>query len=170
MTNKGFTLVELLITIALIAVISIISSDFLINMVATSVSVQNKADVEQTYSFVTTKLVKLLEEADTVEVNNTNNFNQITLTADQRTYVIRLNTTQNPQNQLLIGSSIDTLKPINTNTRVKILNIPNTENFSYKNTSNPIQIALNLRFEVAGDLSSAQEVSRVVTVRKSYIN
>jgi len=160
MNNKGFTLIELLITIGIVAVVSIISSDFLINLLSTSVVVQNKNEVEQSYTYVSTKLIKMIEEADEVVLINSNTMK---ITLNGVVYSVFLDTINK---QILILN-----KPLVSNLNVKISPISDTlPVFSYQNELNPIQIKINLKFEVLDDLGSIQELNRIITVRKSYKN
>lgn len=65
-SKRGFTLVELLVVILLLTVISIISSDMIISLTATSTKVQNKISLEEEYTFLNAKLTKLIQDADSV--------------------------------------------------------------------------------------------------------
>lgn len=160
MNNKGFTLVELLVTIGIVAVISIISSEFLLNLLSTSVNVQNKNEVEQAYTFVGTKLVKMIEEAEEVVIDNSN---QLKITLNGNVYLVFVDTTNQ---KILIYND-----PLVSNSNVKVSSISDTiPVFSYQNDINPTQIKINLKFEVPSDYGSRQDLVRIATVRKSYKN
>ena len=64
--NKGFTLVELLIVILLLTVIAVISSDMVINLTSTSTKIQNKLNLEEDYTFLNSKLTKIIQDADDI--------------------------------------------------------------------------------------------------------
>lgn len=154
--NSGFTLVELLVTLGLITVITFMSSDFLLNLVSASVRIQNKATLEQNYSYISSKLIKMIEEADSVTVTN----GKINISLDGTNYVVELKDGQLEMNDLEISSASN-------------LKISSEEAFSYFRSSNPVQIVIKLNFEVdAGSttIGASQEFERIVTVRKSYNN
>jgi prepilin-type N-terminal cleavage/methylation domain-containing protein len=153
--NSGFTLVELLVTLGLITVITFMSSDFLLNLVSASVRIQNKATLEQNYSYISSKLIKMIEEADSVTVTN----GKINISLDGTNYIVELKDGQLEMNNLEISSASN-------------LKISSDEAFSYFRSSNPVQIVIKLNFEVdAGStIGASQEFERIVTVRKSYNN
>jgi hypothetical protein len=132
------------------------SSDFLLNLVSASVRIQNKATLEQNYSYISSKLIKMIEEADSVTVTN----GKINISLDGTNYVVELKDGQLEMNDLEISSASN-------------LKISSEEAFSYFRSSNPVQIVIKLNFEVdAGSttIGASQEFERIVTVRKSYNN
>jgi len=154
--NKGFTLVELLVTIGLITVIVVISSDFLLNLVSATVRIQNKATLEQNYSFITSKLVKLTQEADDIELINSG---KVIVYNNNLPYLIELK-----DGELLINNT-----PLSY---TDSLVISSTEAFSLNSSSNPIQLKIKLNFDIdsSSSRSATQNFERIVTVRKSYKN
>jgi len=154
--NKGFTLVELLVTLGLLTVITIVSSDFLLNLVSASVRIQNKATLEQNYSFISSKLVKMIEEADDVSVLNSS---KALILLEGISYEIELKNSQILINNLPITSSDN-------------VSLSSTEVFKFERTSNPEQVRIKLRFDVdaGSNIGASQDLERVVTIRKSYKN
>lgn len=154
--NKGFTLVELLVTLGLITIISIVSSDFLINLVSASVRIQNKATLEQNYSFISSKLVKMIEEADEVSIGNSG---KITINLEGVSYPVELKDGQILINNIKLSSAEN-------------VSISSEEAFKYTRTSNPEQIMIKLKFDVdsGSRIGATQNFERIVTVRKSYKN
>jgi len=154
--NKGFTLVELLVTLGLLTVITIVSSDFLLNLVSASVRIQNKATLEQNYSFISSKLVKMIEEADDVSVLNSS---KALILLEGISYEIELKNSQILINNLPITSSDN-------------VSLSSTEVFKFERTSNPEQVRIKLRFDVdaGSNIGASQDFDRIVTVRKSYKN
>lgn len=156
--NKGFTLVELLITVGLITIITIVSSDFLLNLVSSSVRIQNKATLEQNYSFITSKIVKLIQEADSVAITSSS---EINITLDGVTQSVKL------IGGTLVVNSTDFPLSYSGN-----LNISSDEAFAFISSSNPQQIKIKLKFNLDSEtkLGADQDFERIVTVRKSYKN
>jgi prepilin-type N-terminal cleavage/methylation domain-containing protein len=152
--NKGFTLVELLVTLGLITIITFLSSDFLINLVSSSVRIQNKASLEQSYSLTAAKLVKMIEEADNVSISSAT---KMIIVLEGVSYTVDLLRGQVLINNISISSADNLL----------VSQIGNQSAFSFVRSSNPQQIKLNLKFSIGDEV---QELERIVTVRKSYKN
>lgn len=152
--NSGFTLVELLVTLGLITIITIVSSDFLLNLVSASVRIQNKATLEQNYSYISSKLVKMIEEADDVSIVNSS---KIVIILDGVSYTTELKNGQITINDTLISSTDN-------------LTISSTEAFKLTRSSNPEQLRIFLDFSVdpGTNIGATQTLERIVTVRKSY--
>jgi len=89
--NKGFTLVELLVVILLLTVISVISSDMIISLTATSTKVQNKISLEEEYTFLNAKLTKLIQDADSVTYSG----GVLSIMYTNKTYKLSFNDTTN---------------------------------------------------------------------------
>jgi prepilin-type N-terminal cleavage/methylation domain-containing protein len=154
--NKGFTLIELLVTLGLITIITIVSSDFLLNLVSASVRIQNKATLEQNYSFISSKLVKMIEEADEVTIINSR---KITIILEGVGYNVELKDGQILINDVKLSSAEN-------------VSISSDEAFKFFRSSNPEQIAIKLIFDVdsGSRIGATQNFERIVTVRKSYKN
>lgn len=162
MNNKGFTLVELLVTIGLVAVITIFYADFLINLVNASVKIQNKSLVEQNYTFVTTKLTKMIQEADSVEILSPS---KIKIFLNSQIITIEL-----VSNSLVFNEN-NTNYPLVSSQSLTITS--NNDAFSFVSTANPQQVRVKLNFIVDPNnekLRASQEFDRTITVRKSYKN
>jgi prepilin-type N-terminal cleavage/methylation domain-containing protein len=153
--NKGFTLVELLITLGVLSIIMIVSSEFLINLVNTSVKIQSKNEVEQNYNFIVTKITKMLQDSTSVSMDGEN----ITFVLNSKNYSLQLNATAD---LLLNGSQISS---------AKIIEFPNQNIFKIVN-QDPVQV--NLNFQIIKDAGtkyeSSQKVERIITLRRSYKN
>ncbi len=154
--NSGFTLVELLVTLGLLTIITIVSSDFLLNLVSASVRVQNKATLEQNYSYISAKLVKIIEESEDVSLVNSS---KIIAVLEGVTYTVELKNGQITINDILISSTDN-------------LSISSTEAFKLVRSSNPKQLRIFLNFAVdsGSNIGATQTLERIVTVRKSYKN
>jgi prepilin-type N-terminal cleavage/methylation domain-containing protein len=157
--NSGFTLVELLVTIGLLTVITIVSSDFLLNLVSASVRIQNKATLEQNYSYISSKLVKMIEEADDVSIVNSS---KMVIILDGISYTVELKNGQITINDILISST--------ENLTISSSSPDSTDAFRYSRSANPEQIGLLLKFTVdsGSKIEATQTLERIVTVRKSY--
>ena len=68
MTKKGFTLIEVLIAISLLAVISLVSVAMVTNLVRSALKSQASIDIEQASSFVLLKMENDIEKAYYAEV------------------------------------------------------------------------------------------------------
>jgi prepilin-type N-terminal cleavage/methylation domain-containing protein len=164
--NRGFTLVELLVAISLIAVVIVVSADFLINLVSNSVRIQNKIFLEQNYNFIGSKLTKVLQDAENVTVLNPN---KLTFT-NNGTYTLEV------KNGLLLlqNTSVANSPAISLNdSQIVISNIESQNAFeSILNLNNPMQVKIKLKFEIfpGNKLGADQNLERVVTIRKSYKN
>jgi len=156
MNNKGFTLIELLVSVVVVGVIMIVSSDFLINLLSASTAIQSKVTLEQNYSFVTTKLTKLIQEADSATLVNSNN---LILSVNKITYNIKLT-----NSEILINNT-----PI---TNIGSVQITSDRAFQIINQSNPVQIKikLDLKNNMGTKAEATQNFERIVTLRKSYKN
>ena len=86
MNNKGFTLVEMLITLAIISIILVVSSEFLINLVNSSVKIQSRNEVEQNYNFIITKMAKMLQDSTNVTLDPQNE-NSLEFTLNNLNYI-----------------------------------------------------------------------------------
>jgi prepilin-type N-terminal cleavage/methylation domain-containing protein len=153
--NKGFTLVELLITLGILSVIMVVSSEFLINLVNTSVKIQSKNEVEQNYNFIVTKLTKMLQDSTSVSMNGA----AINFTLGNQNYLLEKNSNDD---LVLNGTQISS---------VDIKQLPNLDIFEVA-SQDPIQVKLN--FELVKDFAtkyeSSQNVERIITLRRSYKN
>jgi len=153
--NKGFTLVELLITLGVLSIIMVVSSEFLINLVNTSVKIQSKNEVEQNYNFIVTKITKMLQDSTSVSMDGEN----ITFVLNSKNYSLQLNSTAD---LLLNGSQISS---------ADIIEFPNQNIFKIVN-QDPVQV--NLNFQIIKDAGtkyeSSQKVERIITLRRSYKN
>ena len=86
-SNQGFTLVELLISVGLIAVILVVSIQFLLNLVSNSVRIQNRIDVEQNANFISAKITKLISDANSATLNSSS---KVTFITNGVTYALEL--------------------------------------------------------------------------------
>ncbi len=152
--NSGFTLVELLVTLGLISIILVVSSEFLINLVNTSVKIQSKNEVEQNYNFIVTKMTKIIQDSNSVVLDGSD------LVASKDGVDYRF---------ALVGNSL-TLNGLELSS-LSVLQITNTSVFSII-SNNPQQVKINFRIEkdAGTKFESSQEVKRTITLRRSYKN
>jgi len=152
--NYGFTLVELLITLALTSIIVVVSSEFLINLVNTSVKIQSRNDVEQDYNFMTTKLTKMIQDSRNVS------YSQGVLTFTLGTTVYKL-TFNSSGDAILNGVKLN---------NVAIEPLPNSDFIKFNSSSSVQNVQLSFRIIKDADnkFRSYQDVERIITVRKSY--
>lgn len=152
--NQGFTLVELLITLALTSIIIVVSSEFLINLVNTSVKIQSRNEVEQDYNFLTTKLTKMIQDSGNVSYSiDTLSFN--------------LGTT--PYNLKFDANSNILLNGIQLNS-VDIEPLPNANLIQFNSSTSVQNVQLNFRVikDANTKFRSYQDAERIITIRKSY--
>ncbi len=152
--NSGFTLVELLVTLGLISVILVVSSEFLINLVNTSVKIQSKNEVEQNYNFIVTKMTKIIQDSNSVVLDGSD------LVASKDGVDYRF---------ALVGNSL-TLNGLELSS-LSVLEITNSSVFSII-SANPQQVKINFLIEkdTGTKFESSQEVKRTITLRRSYKN
>lgn len=164
--NHGFTLVELLVAVSLIAIVIVISADFLINLVSNSVRIQNKIFLEQNYNFIGTKVSKILQDAENVTVLNST---KLTFT-NNGTYSLEVKNGQ----LLLQNTSLSNSPALPLNdSQIVVSNIESQSAFeSILNLNNPMQVKLKLKLEIypGNKLGVNQDLERVITIRKSYKN
>lgn len=160
--NKGFTLIEMVITITLIAVIVVISSDFILNLISSSIKIQNADTLEQNYSFISNKLVKMIQEADSVTIVNPT---KIQINLYGTLYEVEVKSGGIYLNSALVTDP-------NTISIGAAQGNSNNDIFSYISSSNPQQVKIKLLFSIDANLGSKYAVSqgleRIATVRKSY--
>jgi prepilin-type N-terminal cleavage/methylation domain-containing protein len=152
--NSGFTLVELLVTLGLISIILVVSSEFLINLVNTSVKIQSKNEVEQNYNFIVTKMTKIIQDSNSVVLEGS----ELVATKDGVDYRFAL-----------VGNSL-TLNGLKLSS-ISVLPITNTSVFAII-SDNPQQVKVNLMVEkdAGTKFESSQEIKRTITLRRSYKN
>lgn len=174
--NSGFTLVELLISLAVIAVIAVVSSQILISLVSTSVNVQRKNDIEQSYTIILQKLTKIIQDGNNASsASNSANPNaplQINTTFDITCFRLLNNELQMGANQITPCSSLGSNAYRNltfSNTVIVSAINPTTPPF-FISSSNPVQVRIRLKFTDPLDSTFSQEVDRTVTLRKTYKN
>lgn len=175
MINKGFTLVELLVTLAVISIVVVVSSDFFFNLIDTSVRVQNRNQVEQDYNFVATKITKLVQDANSIEILDYGN--QLNIIFPDKTIVLKY---YEQDQTIKMGNFVNdsiTDESLLVSSGVKITkktvggdSKPIFESISP--SSNPQQLRLTMVFNkdkgIKFEFSSTLE--RTITVRKSYKN
>jgi hypothetical protein len=131
-------------------------SEFLINLVNTSVKIQSKNEVEQNYNFIVTKLTKMLQDSTSVSKLDDKN---ISFVLNSKNYSLLLNSTGD---LLLNGSQISS---------AEIVKLPNQEEI-FGVGGDPVQVKLN--FQIIKDArtkyESSQKVERIITLRRSYKN
>lgn len=152
--NSGFTLVELLVTLGLISIILVVSSEFLINLVNTSVKIQSKNEVEQNYNFIVTKMTKIIQDSNSVALDGSD----LIATKDGVGYRFAL-----------VGNSL-TLNGLELSS-LSVLEITNSSVFSII-SANPQQVKINFLIEkdTGTKFESSQEIKRTITLRRSYKN
>ena len=152
--NSGFTLVELLVSLGLISIIVVVSSEFLINLVNTSVKIQSKNEVEQNYNFIITKMTKIIQDSNSVVMEGSD----LIANKDGVEYRFSLN----DDNLLLNGLPLSS---------IQVLTITNKPAFDII-SEDPQQVKINLLVEkdAGTKFESSQEVQRTITLRRSYKN
>ena len=152
--NQGFILVELLITLAITSIIVVVSSEFLINLVNTSVKIQSRNEVEQDYNFLTTKLTKMIQDSGNVSYSvDTLNF-----TLGTTSYNLKFDANSDI---LLNGIQLNT---------VDIEPLPNSDLIKFNSSTSVQNVQLNFRIikDANNKFRSYQDVERIITIRKSY--
>ena len=152
--NSGFTLVELLVSLGLISIIVVVSSEFLINLVNTSVKIQSKNEVEQNYNFIITKMTKIIQDSNSVVMEGSD----LIANKDGVEYRFSLN----DDNLLLNGLPLSS---------IQVLTVANKPAFDII-SENPQQVKIDLLIQkdAGTKFQSSQEVQRTITLRRSYKN
>ena len=88
--KKGFTLVELLLVIAILGIAVGVTTDILLSLVRSYGKTQIINDIEQNANFVTAKLEKELREANSVTDVTSGGIPEISLVLDAKTVYYRL--------------------------------------------------------------------------------
>ena len=153
--NSGFTLVELLVTLGLISVILVVSSEFLINLVNTSVKIQSKNEVEQNYNFIVTKMAKIIQDSNSVVMEGSD----LIANKDGVEYKFSLKNNNLLLNELPLSS-------------IQVLTIENGPAAFAIISEDPQQVKINLlvKKDAGTKFESSQEVKRTITLRRSYKN
>lgn len=87
--NKGFTLMEVVIAVSLLAVVSVVSVSIVANLLRSSVKSQSAIDVEQTSNFVLLKLKNDVAKAHKISVTaNTLTIYQANASSPTVTYTV----------------------------------------------------------------------------------
>jgi prepilin-type N-terminal cleavage/methylation domain-containing protein len=152
--NSGFTLVELLVSLGLISIIVVVSSEFLINLVNTSVKIQSKNEVEQNYNFIITKMTKIIQDSNSVVMEGSD------LIANKDGVEYRFSIKND--NLLLNGLPLSS---------IQVLTVTNKPAFDII-SENPQQVKIDLLIQkdAGTKFQSSQEVQRTITLRRSYKN
>ena len=152
--NSGFTLVELLVSLGLISIIVVVSSEFLINLVNTSVKIQSKNEVEQNYNFIITKMTKIIQDSNSVVTEGSD----LIANKDGVEYWFSLKN----DNLLLNGLPLSS---------IQVLTVTNKPAFDII-SENPQQVKIDLLIQkdAGTKFQSSQEVQRTITLRRSYKN
>jgi len=152
--NSGFTLVELLVSLGLISIIVVVSSEFLINLVNTSVKIQSKNEVEQNYNFIITKMTKIIQDSNSVVTEGSD----LIANKDGVEYRFSLKN----DNLLLNGLPLSS---------IQVLTVTNKPAFDII-SENPQQVKIDLLIQKdeGTKFQSSQEVQRTITLRRSYKN
>jgi prepilin-type N-terminal cleavage/methylation domain-containing protein len=153
--NSGFTLVELLVTLGLISIILVVSSEFLINLVNTSVKIQSKNEVEQNYNFIVTKMAKIIQDSNSVVMEGSD----LIANKDGVEYKFSLKNNNLLLNELPLSS-------------IQVLTIENGPAAFDIISEDPQQVKINLlvKKDAGTKFESSQEVKRTITLRRSYKN
>ena len=152
--NSGFTLVELLVSLGLISIIVVVSSEFLINLVNTSVKIQSKNEVEQNYNFIITKMTKIIQDSNSVVMEGSD----LIANKDGVEYRFSL------KNDSLLLNGL----PLSS---IQVLTVTNKPAFDII-SENPQQVKIDLLIQkdAGTKFQSSQEVQRTITLRRSYKN
>ncbi len=87
--NKGFTLMEVVIAVSLLAIVSVVSVSIVANLLRSSVKSQSAIDVEQTSNFVLLKLKNDVAKAHKISVTaNTLTIYQANASSPTVTYTV----------------------------------------------------------------------------------
>jgi len=174
-TSKGFTLVELLISLGILSVISIISSQILVTLVSSSVDIQKKNEIELQYSFISQKLVKIISDGTNAVVSDNGNVLNISQGSNRTCFaidtsgilkmqIININTPSCP----VANHPSYTNKDLIDSNDIKIVKIPNKNYFTLVNNSNPQQIEISFKIEGTSSNPKSQDLERTITLRKTF--
>jgi prepilin-type N-terminal cleavage/methylation domain-containing protein len=169
--SKAFTLVELLISLGILAVISIISSQILVTLVSTSVNIQKKNEIELQYSFISQKMIKIIGDGTLASVSSGGNILEISQGSTKTCFgvdngVIEMQLIQSTANCPV--SSNSSYVPLNNKAKIEITTQGNQAPFLIVSNSNPIQVRILFKVEDALDSNTFQLFERIVTLRKTY--
>lgn len=173
-SNKGFTLVELLVVVSLIIIVVGVTGDIVVSIVRSYNKTQITNEVEQNANFVMTKLEKELRNASTV-LNQTNKelqFTRRTNTGGYETITYEINDTGTITREVT-GSGDGPLLLINDSTPDGVYLIPISSMFTDETVSGgPTVIRINLSFRQIGNpavqFTQDIDLETTVVVRGSY--
>ena len=165
-SNKGFTLVELLVVVLILSVVVIISSDMIISLFSASAKIQNKIEVEGDFTFLNVKLDKLIKDADSVSLDTSGKV--LTIFYPTTTYTLSFNDTDfglylngERLNNTDLGFNYTDLANVNQNASFEMLILG----------TSPQQV--RLKFSLGKDignirLKAYQKFEKIITLTKTY--
>jgi len=159
-----------------IAVITVVSSQILISLVSTSVNVQRKNEIEQTYTIIMQKLTKIIQDGNNASSasSSVNLFSplQVNTPLDITCFrmlnnELQMAITPNTACSSVAGSSYRNLSFAKN---IVVTTINSTTPPFFISDSNPVKVRIRLKFSDPLDPTFNQEVDRTITLRKTYKN
>ena len=167
---------ELLISMGVIAVIAVVSSQILISLVSTSVNVQRKNEIEQSYTIIMQKLTKIIQDGNNAgsSASSVNLFSplQINTSLDISCFRMLNNELQMAATQNTPCASVgnNSYRNLSFSKNIVVTTINSTTPPFFISDTNPVKVRIRLKFSDPLDPTFSQEVDRTVTLRKTYKN
>lgn len=167
--TKGFTLVELLVSLGVIAVITITTTQILVSLINSSIEVEKRNLIELNYSFVSQKLVKIIEDGTQASVNSTGDVLTVNQGSTTTCFAINSNSIKIQNSKSSCPDSSDTsYQDLVDSTKIKVIKDGTNNFFSLVSSSNPIQVRIIFKVEDASDSTKFQTLERIITLRKTF--
>lgn len=176
--NKGFTLIELVLVVALVAISFGVTSDILVSLVRSYNRSQVNNEVEQTANFISQKLVNELRNANSIIIPDAGNIGEPSETLTFENKNSQTVTYQLGIGDVLLRSAVPTgdpeqFEPLvidNAGSFDINVNCPETEGCFRLININPAVISINMQVSSSFSSGSTIQISDTIVIRESYSN
>lgn len=174
--KNGFTLIEMILVVVLLAITVGVTSDILISLVRSNTKTQVLNEIQQQANFISLKIEKELRDADDIDTTKSNSDTLVFTRKDETAITYHLDSANNVLQRVVGDYDEDSnpYVPITSNVSpggVEVTCI-DSECFSVAG-NNPKVVKINLRFEQAQrdtgmTYSGSAEIRSSIVVRNTY--